>query len=182
MRFIITSLLLVFALNSFGQQDLKAIKKAKTEVLSNQKLPFNIDRLKEGETQLAGGGMIYKKYVSEGAINILSINWYEAKSSSNQLANASKFHDFYYLEKSIQKGYYHQFFLDMETKVKIGDVAFINSISTSKSEMQLFEISKANIVSVLGEDYKDRINSLKKVTLSAVRKMVKEYNKAHPII
>lgn len=159
MKYILLIVLYFSIYSSFAQN--KAIKKAKLEVLSERKLPFNIDKLKEGLTEFPSGS-IDKVYLIKGSVNLLCIRWVEIKASSNPMANSYQVNDYYYLRKGKIGNAYYQFY----------------PFRGGKVYMQ--EISRANLLAVFGEEYQTQISSLKKVTISGVKKIVQSFNLKNP--
>lgn len=147
--------------NSFNFCSKKAIKKAKLEVLNEKKLPFNIDKLKEGVTEFPTGS-IDKEYLMKGSINLVGIRWVEIKATSNPMANSYQINDYYYLRKGKIGNAYYQFY----------------PFKAGKVYMQ--EISRANLLAVFGEEYKSQVEALEKVSISGVKKIVKAYNIKYP--
>ncbi len=165
MKYFFVMLFLLTALNVIAQKNLRQIKQAKTYAVNVSKLPFRVDQIKEdGETILGGGSSISKRYECKGNLNLISVTWLDMKSSSNQLANAAEVNNYYFLQKSASPKTYYQFYT-----IKGGGG-------------HLLEITKANLIVAFGEDYKEQIDLLEKITFSTVKKMVKNYNTTHPEI
>ncbi len=160
MKNILIAFLFITSFSTYAQQSTNAIKKAKLNVLNNEKFPYNIDQVKEGQNESALES-IYKEFVVKGSITIVRISWYKTQTNPNPMANSFRVRNYYYLKK--ENGGYIQFYL----------------YQGNQESMQ--QISRANLISVLGDDYKNQINQLKKVKLSAVKKLVKAYNESHSI-
>ncbi|QEK50513.1 hypothetical protein FYC62_01645 [Pedobacter aquae] len=136
----------------------KSIKKAKLAVVNVNRVPFNIDRMKDGANDLSAGTSVYKDYICKGKMNFVSFNWYSLKASSNPLANLAEGKTFYFLKKDTSGSYYQQIFL------------------CKKSKKDLLQISKANLKAILGAKYNSHVDALKKISVSGVKKIVQQYN------
>lgn len=148
-------------------------------VVRSQGAMKNIAALDEGYNEFEGGLFALKDYLVRGKVNLIRVNYgaLVLTSNYNNWQNKQK----YYLQKVDHE--YREIFLTNQdpsatSTLLLGGATTRENLYNRKFTSSMLTSSKTTLREIMGDkaDVLTKINKLKKVTQSNVKKLVKAYN------
>lgn len=159
--------------------DAKKNGKHSKYVVRSQGALKDIASLDEGYNEFEGGLFALKDYLVRGKVNLIRVNYgtLVLTSNYNDWQNKQK----YYLQKADNE--YREIFLTNQdpsatSTLLFGGATTGQSLTNRKFVGSMLTSSKTTLREIMGDkaDVLTKINKLKKVTQSNVKKLVKAYN------
>ena len=157
----------------------KENNKHNKNVVRSQGAMKDIAALDEGYTEFEGGLYALKDYLVRGKINLIRVSYGSQVSNPNYNSwlNKSK----YYIQKADKE--YREIFLTNQnpsatTTLLLGGATTRQSLNTRKFTSSMLTSSITTLKELMGDNAEvlTKINNLKKITESNIRKLVKTYN------